>query len=153
MTEQQNTTTEATTEANVAHHATRKGADMSLARKEISSDSHNAVLAGELSLEEARFLGRNAGPSGPTVRVDKNDRPPTKTPCLCGCGEFVARSFKAGHDMRMHRIAREHLTEGRKLSKEQRDYLETSGKLERTKRKVSEEKRRKTEREAKKSKK
>ncbi|MDP9487994.1 MAG: hypothetical protein M3Q49_19760, partial [Actinomycetota bacterium] len=64
-------------------NATKRGADMSLARKEISPDSHRAVLAGDLSLEEARSLGRNAGPSGPAVRVDKNDR---SRDCLCGCG-------------------------------------------------------------------
>ncbi len=139
MTEQQNTTNE----ANAVHHATKKGADMSLARKEISSDSHRAVLAGELSLEEARSLGRNAGPAGPAVRVNKNDRTPTKTPCLCGCGELVARNFKAGHDMRMYRIAREHLTEGQELAEKQRGYLEASGKMARVKAKLAKEDRRK----------
>ncbi|PLS84078.1 MAG: hypothetical protein CYG60_19850 [Actinobacteria bacterium] len=148
---QENTTPEtATTEANAVHHQTKKSADLALAKKAISPDSHRAVLAGDLSLEEARSLGRNAGPAGPAVRVNKNDRTPTSTPCLCGCGELVPRNFKAGHDMRMYRVAREHLTEGRELTDEQADYLETSGKMARVKAKIAEENRRRAEQEAKK---
>jgi hypothetical protein len=41
--------------------------------------------------------------------------------------------------MRMFRIAREHLTEGRELSDEQREYLEESGKLKRVRARLAEE--------------
>ena len=124
------------------HGNTLKAADIALAKKVISPDSHRAVYEGRIDLEEARSLGREGSPFGPVLRaISKNDRTPTKAPCLCGCGEPVARTFKAGHDMVMFRVAREHLTKGREISKEQREYLETSGKMERVKAKLAEEER------------
>ena len=78
-------------------------------------------------------------PPQPVSRISKDDRTPTKTPCLCGCGTPVVRSFAPGHDARMFRVAREHLTEGRELTEEQREYLESSGKMERVRRKLAEE--------------
>lgn len=139
--EQANTTTEAT-----VHGNTKKAADMSLAKKAISPDSYKAVLAGELSLEKARELGRNAGPSGPAVRVDKNDRTPTKTPCLCGCGELVPRNFKPGHDMRLPTFAKEYVRGERELSEEQMEYVQTSGKLDRARAQVEKEEAKRKER-------
>jgi len=41
--------------------------------------------------------------------------------------------------MRMFRVAREHLAEGRELSDEQREYLESSGKMERVRAKLADE--------------
>jgi hypothetical protein len=78
-------------------------------------------------------------PPRPVSRISKDDRTPTKTPCLCGCGELVARTFAPGHDVRMFRVAREHLAEGTELTEEQREYLESSGKMERVRRKLAEE--------------
>ena len=121
------------------HHTTRKAADMDLAKRNISPDSHRAVLAGELSLEEARSLGRNAGPSGPAVRVNKDDRIPTKTPCLCGCGESVPRTFKAGHDQRLVTYAKQYVRGERELTPEQLRYVTKSGKLERARARVERE--------------
>ncbi|MDP9476434.1 MAG: hypothetical protein M3R38_12260 [Actinomycetota bacterium] len=127
------------------HHATRKAADMSLAKKAISPDSHKAVLAGDLSLEEARSLGRNAGPAGPAVRVNKNDRTPTPTPCLCGCGELVPRNFKPGHDVRLVTYAKEYVRGERELTEEQMEYVQTSGKLDRAQAQVAKEERKRQE--------
>ena len=125
------------------HANTRKAADMALAKKAISPDSHRAVHEGRITVDEARQLGREGSPFGPPSRaISKDDRTPTKTPCLCGCGELVARTFKAGHDARMFRVAREHLMEGREITKEQRRYLETSGKMERVRGRLAEEERR-----------
>jgi hypothetical protein len=116
---------------------TKKAADMALAKKAISPDSHRAVHEGRIDFEEARSLGREGSPFGPAPKtVGKNDWTPTKTPCLCGCGELVERTFKAGHDARMFRVAREHLTEGREITRGQREYLETSGKMERVRGKL-----------------
>lgn len=120
---------------------TKRGADLALAKKAISPDSHRAVLAGNLSLEEAKELGHNAGPGGPAVRVNKNDRTPTKTLCLCGCGELVPRTFKAGHDQRLVTQAKEYVRGERELTPEQLEYVETSGKLERARQRVAEEER------------
>ena len=87
-------------------------------------------------------VGREGSLFGPAPKsVGKNDGTPTKTPCLCGCGELVARTFKAGHDVGMFRVAREHPTEGQEITKGQREYLETSGKMERVRRKLAEEER------------
>jgi hypothetical protein len=38
------------------HHQTARGARLALARKEISQESYRAVLAGELSLDQAKKL-------------------------------------------------------------------------------------------------
>ena len=91
-------------------------------------------------------------PIGPrlTSRISKNDR---LSPCLCSCGKLVKGRFAAGHDMRMLRIAREHLTEGRDLSDEQREYLEESGKIERVRARLAEEERKRREKDVRKGKK
>ena len=145
MTEQ-NMTTEAT-----IHPMTRKAADTSLAKRQISPDSYKAILAGELSLEEARSLGRSSGPAGPAVRVDKNDR---SRPCIACGGTTQGGRFHPGCDAKMYRIAREYVRGERDLTEEQLAYVrDESDKLERAKRKVSEEDRRKAEKQAKKPKK
>jgi hypothetical protein len=112
------------------HHQTRKAADISLAKKQITPASYRAVLDGEISLQAARDLGRDRGPydtdqasSGPGAvtegpRTDR-ERPqedtdaPHQLPsriskddatqeCWCGCGERTNphRRWKAGHDQR-----------------------------------------------------
>jgi hypothetical protein len=48
-------------------------------------------------------------------------------------------------------VAREHLTEGRELSDEQREYLESSGKMERVRARLAKEDERRREVEAQKS--
>ncbi len=85
---------------NKVHGNTKKAADMSLAKKAISPDSHRAVLAGDLSLEEARELGREGSPFGPTPKTaNKNDR---TRECACGCGERTAGGvWRMGHDARL----------------------------------------------------
>lgn len=121
------------------HGNTKKAADMALAKKAISPDSHKAVYEDRIDLDEARSLGREGSPFGPVPKIiSKNDRTPTKTVCLCDCGQLVPRMFAPGHDARMFRVAREHLTEGRDLTDEQREYLETSGKMERVRSKLAE---------------
>lgn len=121
------------------HHATRKAADISLAKKVISPDSHQAILEGRIGLDRARELGRNAGPGGPAVRVNMNDHTPTTTPCLCGCRELVPRTFKAGHDQRLVTYAKQYVRGERELTPGQLEYVETSGKLERARQRVAEE--------------
>lgn len=140
--EQEEQTQEAS-EPKAIHHATKRGADMSLAKKEISQESHEAVLKGEIPLARARELGRSAGPDGPvgrsTPRAGKTGRTPTETPCLCGCGKTVPRTFAPGHDAKMHRIAREYVRGARELTDEQRQYVEQSGKLEKARARVADE--------------
>ena len=150
MTQEQHTTTETTTtEANAVHHATRKAADTALAKRAISPDSHRAVHEGRITLDEARELGREGSPFDPTPKtVAKNDR---SRDCLCACGNRTRGGrFVPGHDMRLHTYAKEYVRGERELNPEQLEYVEASGKLERAKRRVSEEDRRKAEKQAKK---
>ena len=147
------------------HGNTVKAADKDLAEGTITQQSHAAVIAGAMSLQEARNIGTDVGPtdspkgrSGPGTATgipgrasaeERTDAPPLPvsriskddrlSACLCSCGKLVKGRFAAGHDMRMFRIAREHLTEGRDLSDEQREYLEESGKLKRVRARLAEE--------------
>ncbi len=90
--------------AKEVHYQTSKGADISLAKKQISPDSYRAVLAGQISLQDARELGRSGTPQksiaqGTTVQEEAPEtsetpqEQPTDAPlgtgrsCLCGCGE------------------------------------------------------------------
>lgn len=133
---------------------TKRAADIGLAKRLISRSSYDAVLAGKLSLAAAKDLGRDGGPDTPAGAAAVQDDPAMAVPetgvgqasCLCGCGQPVSRRFKSGHDVKMFRVAREHLTEGRELNEEQAKYLETSGKMARVKRRVTEEDRRRAER-------
>ena len=75
----------------------------------------------------------------------RTDHTPTKTPCLCGCGRLVGSRFATGHDMRMFRVAREHLEQGRELTDEQREYLESSDKMRRVRDRIAEEERKRQE--------
>ena len=118
------------------HHATVKGANLAVARKEISADSCRAVIAGELSLQQAKVYGRDADRNGnPVVSETSKKKAPKKskeqTPCICGCGEtsVSGNRFRPGHDMKMFRIAREALAGERELTDEQHAYLESSGKM------------------------
>jgi len=52
------------------HGNTKKAADMALARREISRDSHQAVHEGRITLAEAKELGRGRGPDSPEGRSD-----------------------------------------------------------------------------------
>ena len=150
MTEQntvsENTTTEAVTTEQKIDGRTKRALDTAIAKKQVSQESYRAVLEGRIDLKAAKDLGREGSPYGPTVRVDKNNR---SRPCLCQCGETTSGSlFRQGHDMRVFRLLREHLTEGRELPSEVLEYAEQSGKLERANRKVSEEDQRRAEKEA-----
>jgi hypothetical protein len=103
--------------ANV-HHATRKAADKDLSEGRITEQSHAAVLAGQMDLHTARNIGADAGPTdmpedssgqddaGTTARSTsaedhRGSTDKTQKLCLCGCGEPVFRTFKAGHDARL----------------------------------------------------
>jgi hypothetical protein len=99
------------------HHQTERGARFALAKKQISQDSYKAVLAGTLTLAEARKIERERAPDAPTSRGGQDEArtgprsaredrerpqegteiPPQPTSriskddatqeCWCGCGE------------------------------------------------------------------
>jgi len=93
------------------HGNTKKAADMALARREISRDSHKAVHEGKITLAEARERGHDRGPgytgqasSGQDeTRTGPRSASVVGTYCLCGCGEITRGGrFKPGHDARLH---------------------------------------------------
>jgi len=137
-------TDQARAEAERIHGNTKKAADMALAKRAISRESHRAVHEGRISLAEARELGRNAGPSGPAVRADKRDR---SRLCMCGCGRTTKNRFAQGHDQILLRHAYEHLRGERELTEEQLAYVrDESDKLERAQAQVEKEKAKASER-------
>lgn len=124
---------------------------MALAKKQISQDSHKAVHEGRIGLEEARELGRDAGPGGPAVRVDKNDR--TRL-CAYQCGEYTGSTWKQGHDARLPGLVLRSLKGEIELTEEQREHAERRDLFARAEAKLAEERtkaERKTEREVKKA--
>lgn len=136
------------TEQNKVNGNTLKAAQVAVAKKEISADSFRAIESGSLSLAEARELARNAGPAGPAVRVNKNDR---SRPCIA-CGGFTKGGrFHPGCDTKMYRIAREALAGERELTEEQHAYLEESGKMAQVVEKAKVEERKRQEKAAKKA--
>jgi hypothetical protein len=124
------------------HGNTKKAADMALAKRLISRSSHEAILAGKLSLDRAKELGREGGPEARTIRSGREEateRPPegrerpqedagaTPRPtsriskddatqeCWCGCGEQTKphRRWKPGHDQRAKGIIKRAMAAGK----------------------------------------
>jgi hypothetical protein len=132
------------TEQAKVHHATKKAADIAIAKKQISPASHRAVLAGQISLQDARELGRSGTPrstaQGTTVQEEATETSgtPTDTPgqrCLCGCGR-VPRGKKSrfvqGHDSRLHgelkrNLEKDPLLRNERFTDEQRAYARERG--------------------------
>ena len=90
------------------HHMTMKGARNALAHRLISQDSYRAVLQGELSLPDAKSLGRDRGPEipGPNSGRDEGRKTPreglTPRPCMCSCGGMTKGGrFLPGHDAKL----------------------------------------------------
>lgn len=116
---------------------TAAGFRNALAKKTISRESYDAGLRGELGLQEAKELGREAGPNGPAKpesRISKADR---SRLCMCGCGEQTSGGrFRMGHDMRLVGMAKEYVRGQREFTEEQLEYVQASGKLDRARERV-----------------
>jgi hypothetical protein len=88
------------------HHQTERGARMALAKKQISRASYEAILAGTLTLAEAKSLGRDRGPhdtgqasDGPGTATETPRRSRTARRCMCSCGSMTKGGrFLPGHD-------------------------------------------------------
>jgi hypothetical protein len=126
------------------HHQTERGARIALAKEQISRASYEATLRGELSLAEARELGRDRGPDDTgqpsSGRGEATERPPegrelsrTDTgACLCGCGEPVKNRFRPGHDMRLfgelkRNLVKDPLLRNERFTEAQREYARERG--------------------------
>jgi hypothetical protein len=115
---------------------TKRAADLALMRRTISRASYNAILAGTLTLAEAKALGRDQGPdttwdhSGPGRPSEEPERASAEDHwdgtdkaqklCLCGCGVPVSRNFKAGHDARLLSELRGQIKKGDVLLRSER---------------------------------
>ena len=91
------------------HHMTAKAARHALAHRLISQDSYRSILRGEISLAEAKSLGRDRGPDD-TGQASSGHEEGRKTPregrtarpCLCSCGGMTKGGrFLPGHDARL----------------------------------------------------
>lgn len=119
------------------HGNTKKAADMALAKKLISRASYEAVLAGKLSLAEAKELGRDRGPDGTgqasSGREEATELSRKGRECLCGCGETTRGGrFKPGHDARLHgelkrNLEKDPLLRNERFRDEQRAYARERG--------------------------
>jgi hypothetical protein len=121
---------------------TKRAADMALAKKQISRGSYEAVLAGTLTLAEARKIERERAPDAPssrggsgaateharrgrerpqegtgvppqpTSRMSKDD---TTQACWCGCGSWASpgKHWRPGHDQRAKGIIKRAVTAGK----------------------------------------
>jgi hypothetical protein len=132
---------------------TLRAADLALMKATISPASHAAVLAGEISLQQAKEYGRDGAPDTPAtpgaVGDDATGRPrKTREPRPCiACGRPTKGGrFHPGCDAKMFRIAREHLLGERDLTDAQHEYLEVSGKMQKVRERLEAEERKREER-------
>jgi hypothetical protein len=125
------------------HGNTRKAAEMALAKRLISRSSYGAILAGTLTLAEAKSLGRDRGPhdtgqasDGPGTATETPRRSRTARRCMCSCGQRPRspRSlFVQGHDaiLRSELVAQikkgDVLLRSERITPEQRRYAVERG--------------------------
>jgi hypothetical protein len=126
------------------HHQTERGARIALAKKQISQESYEAIRRGELSLAQARELGREGGPGAATSRgaQDEAGTGPRSASadgtqsgaatCLCGCGEPVKNRFRPGHDQRLfgelkRNLEKDPLLRNERFTDEQKAYAKERG--------------------------
>ncbi len=127
---------------------TKRALDMAIARKQVSQESYRAVLAGTLTLREAKAMGRDGAPatdatlgrSGPgaatgTARSAGADTGAERTLCLCGCGQIPEGKksrFLLGHDSSLQselkrNLQKDPLLRNERFTEEQRAYAVERG--------------------------
>ncbi len=119
---------------------TKRALDMAIARKQVSQESYRAVLAGEITLQRAKELGRDQGPadtsegtSGPRRASEGPRKGSRPRPCLCSCGGTTRGGrFLPGHDARLHaelkrNLEKDPLLRNERFDDEQRRYAVERG--------------------------
>jgi hypothetical protein len=120
---------------------TKRALDMAIAKRQVSQESYRAVLAGEITLQHAKAIGRDGAPAADTDRASDGREEATKTPvkgrtprpCLCGCGQTTRGGrFKPGHDARLHselkrNLERDPLLRNERFTEEQKAYAKERG--------------------------
>ena len=131
---------------------TKRGLDVAIAKRQVSQESYRAVLAGEITLQQAKAIGRDGAPAAgtggatdgpgratgarsasaqgsahtppqPVSRISKND---TTQECWCGCQEFTSpnRRWRPGHDQKAKGIIGRAVKDGKvgELSPQLKEY-------------------------------
>jgi hypothetical protein len=127
---------------------TKRALDMAIARKQVSQESYRAVLAGILTLREAKAMGRDGAPatdiaqgiSGPGTATEAARKGRRPRPCLCSCvcscgGTTRGGRFLPGHDARLHgelkcNLEKDPLLRNKRFTDEQRGYARERGLLD-----------------------
>jgi hypothetical protein len=123
--------------ADKVHGNTRKAANMALAKRLISRSSYEAILAGTLTLTEAKELGRDRGPDTLEYRSGgqgaATERLRKGRECLCTCGQTTQGGrFLPGHDQRLfgelkRNLEKDPLLRNERFTDEQREYAKERG--------------------------
>ena len=120
---------------------TRRALDMAIARKQVSQGSYRAVLAGALTLQEAKAMGRDGAPAtdaseGRSGREEPSTGPREgrqPRPCLCSCGGTTRGGrFLPGHDARLHgelkrNLEKDPMLRNERFTEEQKAYAVERG--------------------------
>ena len=120
---------------------TKRALDTAIARRQVSQESYRAVLAGTLTLQEAKAIGRDGAPAtdaseGRSGREEPRTGPRegrTPRPCLCSCGGTTRGGrFLPGHDARLHgelkrNLEKDPLLRNERFSDEQKAYARERG--------------------------
>jgi len=125
---------------------TKRALDIAIGRRQVSQESYRAVLAGEITLQRAKELGRDRGPddiSGASEGPGRTSEDPRSAStggtrgsadslrtCLCGCGGTPRghkSQFLVGHDARLHaelkrNLEKDPLLRNERFTDEQRRY-------------------------------
>jgi hypothetical protein len=119
---------------------TKRAADMALAKMQISQESCEAILAGTLTLAEAKELGHDRRPHD-TGQASNGHEEGRKAPregrtlrrCICSCGgETRGGRFLPGHDQRLfgelkRNLEKDPLLRNERFDEEQREYARERG--------------------------
>ena len=118
---------------------TKRALDMAIARKQVSQESYRAVLAGTLTLREAKELGRDrgaadtsegtSGPGWASSGLRKGRRP---RPCIACGGMTKGGRFHPGCDQNLfgelkRNLEKDPLLRNERFSDEQRAYAVERG--------------------------
>src|SRR5215211_4089249 len=119
---------------------TKRALDMAIARRQVSQESYRAVLAGEITLQRAKEVGRDRRPadtgqaSGGREEARTGPRGSrTPRPCMCSCGGTTKGGrFLPGHDARLHselkrNLEKDPLLRNERFRDEQRRYAVERG--------------------------
>lgn len=120
---------------------TRRALDMAIAKRQISQASYRAAIEGKITLQRAKELGRDRGPTDTAqgsggqeeARTGPRSASTGGTYCLCGCGETTRGGrFKPGHDARLHaelkrNLQNDPLLRNERFTNEQRAYARERG--------------------------